>query len=104
MLLVPGGQALGTSPLRLDQRRGRTLQSTVFAACDADSKPLHQARKLHCVTAEASVMDYVVRAIEERFARSTDTPAPRRSRSRTPPRTPLRAPRGEQVPTMLRRR
>src|SRR4029077_19557452 len=59
----------GRRPVRLDQRRGRTLHSTVFAACDADSKPLHQARKLHCETAEAPVMDYVVRAIEERLAR-----------------------------------
>ena len=40
-------------------------------------KSLHRALKLHGVTAETSVMDYVVRVIEERLARSTRTPAPR---------------------------
>jgi predicted HicB family RNase H-like nuclease len=41
-------------------------------------KPLHRDVKLHCVTAETSVMDFVVKAIEEKLARSSDVPAKRR--------------------------
>jgi len=33
-------------------------------------KPLHRELKLHCVTAETSVMDFVVKALEEKLARS----------------------------------
>ena len=33
-------------------------------------KPLHRELKLHCVTAEKSVMDFVTKAIEEKLARS----------------------------------
>jgi predicted HicB family RNase H-like nuclease len=30
-------------------------------------KPLHRELKLHCVTAETSVMDFVTKAIEEKL-------------------------------------
>jgi hypothetical protein len=50
----------------------------VGAACDAYPKPLHRELKLHCVTAETSVMDFVVKAIEEKLAHSTGTSARRR--------------------------
>ena len=33
-------------------------------------KPLHRALKLHCVMAETSVMDFVVKALQEKLARS----------------------------------
>lgn len=33
-------------------------------------KPLHRELKLHCVTAETSVMDFVVKAIQEKLGRS----------------------------------
>ena len=32
-------------------------------------KSLHRSMKLHCVTAESSVMDFVVKAIEDKLAR-----------------------------------
>jgi predicted HicB family RNase H-like nuclease len=41
-------------------------------------KALHRALKLHCVTAETSVMDFVTKAIEEKLARSRGAPAKRR--------------------------
>jgi hypothetical protein len=37
-------------------------------------KPLHRELKLHCVTAETSVMDFVVKALEEKLARSGRAP------------------------------
>jgi hypothetical protein len=40
-------------------------------------EPLHRALKLYCVTAETSVMYFVVQAIEEKLACSTGT-SPRR--------------------------
>ena len=33
-------------------------------------KALHRELKLHCVTAETSVMDFVVKALQEKLARS----------------------------------
>jgi predicted HicB family RNase H-like nuclease len=33
-------------------------------------KPLHRELKLHCVMAETSVMDFVVKALEEKLTRS----------------------------------
>jgi predicted HicB family RNase H-like nuclease len=41
-------------------------------------KALHRDLKLHCVTAETSVMDFVTKAIEEKLARSSGAPAKRR--------------------------
>ncbi len=41
-------------------------------------KPLHRELKLHCVTTETSVMDFVTKAIEEKLARSGGAPAKRR--------------------------
>jgi predicted HicB family RNase H-like nuclease len=41
-------------------------------------KALHRELKLHCVTAETSVMDFVTKAIEEKLARSRRAPAKRR--------------------------
>jgi hypothetical protein len=41
-------------------------------------KSLHRALKLHCVTAETSVMEFVTKAIEEKLARSRGVPAKRR--------------------------
>jgi predicted HicB family RNase H-like nuclease len=41
-------------------------------------KSLHQELKVHCVTAETSVMHFVTQAIEERLARSGSTSAKRR--------------------------
>lgn len=32
-------------------------------------KALHRTLKLHCVTADTSVMDFVVKALEEKLAR-----------------------------------
>ena len=32
-------------------------------------KSLHRSMKLHCVTAESSVMDFVVKSIEDKLAR-----------------------------------
>jgi hypothetical protein len=43
-----------------------------------ESKPLHQALKLHCVTAETSVMGFVVKALEEKLAGLSEAPARRR--------------------------
>ena len=34
-------------------------------------KTLHRQLKLHCVTSDTSVMDFVVAAIEERLARAS---------------------------------
>jgi predicted HicB family RNase H-like nuclease len=36
-------------------------------------KTLHRALKLHCVTADVSVMDFVTQAIAERLARAEKT-------------------------------
>jgi predicted HicB family RNase H-like nuclease len=41
-------------------------------------KPLHRELKLHCVTADTSVMHFVTKAIEEKLARSNGAPAKRR--------------------------
>jgi hypothetical protein len=43
-------------------------------------KPLHRERllKLHCVTAETSVMDFVTKSIQEKLARGGKPPAKRR--------------------------
>jgi predicted HicB family RNase H-like nuclease len=41
-------------------------------------KSLHRKLKLHCVTAETSVMDFVTKAIEEKLARTRGAPARRR--------------------------
>ena len=41
-------------------------------------KSLHRELKLHCVTAETSVMDFVTQAIEEKLPRSSGAPAKRR--------------------------
>jgi hypothetical protein len=41
-------------------------------------KALQRELKLHCVTAETPVMDFVVKAIEEKLASSASTPAKRR--------------------------
>jgi predicted HicB family RNase H-like nuclease len=41
-------------------------------------KALHRELKLHCVTAETPVMDFVTKAIEEKLARSRRAPAKRR--------------------------
>jgi hypothetical protein len=38
-------------------------------------KSLHQELRLHCVTVDTSVMDFVVTAIEERLADSGGRPA-----------------------------
>jgi len=37
-------------------------------------KALHRELKLHCVTAETSVMDFVVKALQEKLARSAGAP------------------------------
>jgi predicted HicB family RNase H-like nuclease len=42
-------------------------------------KSLHRDLKLHCVTSETSVMDFVVRALEEKLGR---TKSPRRRASK----------------------
>jgi 4-hydroxy-3-methylbut-2-enyl diphosphate reductase IspH len=41
-------------------------------------KSLHRDLKVHCVTAEASVMEFVTKAIEEKLARAGSAPAKRR--------------------------
>lgn len=41
-------------------------------------KSLHRELKLHCVTADTSVMGFVVKALEEKLARSGGTLAKRR--------------------------
>jgi hypothetical protein len=41
-------------------------------------KSLHRALKLHCVTAETSVMEFVTKAIEEKLARTRRALAKRR--------------------------
>jgi hypothetical protein len=41
-------------------------------------KSLHRALRLHCVTAERSVRDFVVQALAEKLARAGSTPATRR--------------------------
>jgi hypothetical protein len=40
-------------------------------------KPLHRNLKLHCVTVDTSVMDFVVEAIKEKLTRSSGAPARR---------------------------
>jgi predicted HicB family RNase H-like nuclease len=37
-------------------------------------KPLHRELRLHCVTTETSVMDFVVKALEEKLAHSGGAP------------------------------
>ena len=45
-------------------------------------KQLHRELKLHCVSAETSVMEFVIKAIEEKLARAQRSkPAPKRSRA-----------------------
>jgi predicted HicB family RNase H-like nuclease len=41
-------------------------------------KSLHRALKLHCVSTETSVMEFVTKAIEEKLARSSRASAKRR--------------------------
>ena len=41
-------------------------------------KSLHRELKLHCVTADTSVMEFVTKAIEEKLARAGGAPAKRR--------------------------
>jgi hypothetical protein len=41
-------------------------------------KSLHRALKLHCVSTETSVMEFVTKAIEEKLARSSGASAKRR--------------------------
>jgi len=43
-------------------------------------KSLHRQLRLHCVTADTSVMDFVMRAIEEKLAGSGGRPVKRRGR------------------------
>jgi predicted HicB family RNase H-like nuclease len=40
-------------------------------------KALHHQLRLHCVTTDTSLMDFVVQAIAEKLARSGGTPATR---------------------------
>ena len=42
-------------------------------------KSLHRELKLRCVTTETSVMDFIVKALEEKLARSGSTPKRRRT-------------------------
>ena len=45
-------------------------------------KRLHRELKLHCVSAETSVMEFVIRAIEEKLARAQRSKAaPKRART-----------------------
>jgi hypothetical protein len=41
-------------------------------------KALHRELKLHCVTTETPVMDFVTKAIEEKLARAGGAPPKRR--------------------------
>lgn len=43
-------------------------------------KALHRRLKLHCVASDVSVMDFVVRALEERLHREADRSDRKRSR------------------------
>jgi hypothetical protein len=43
-------------------------------------KSLHRDLKLHCVTVDTSVMDFVVKAIAEKLAGSGGRPAKRRGK------------------------
>ena len=43
-------------------------------------KSLHQELRLHCVTVDTSVMDFVVKAIAEKLAGSGGRPAKRRGK------------------------
>jgi predicted HicB family RNase H-like nuclease len=43
-------------------------------------KVLHRRLKLHCVASDVSVMDFVVRALEERLQREGDRSDRKRSR------------------------
>jgi hypothetical protein len=42
-------------------------------------KSLHRKLRLHCVTADTSVMEFVTKAIEEKLARAGEPPAKRRN-------------------------
>jgi hypothetical protein len=46
----------------------------VDTANNSDPKDLHRDLKLHCVSAETSVMEFVTKAIEERLAAEASTP------------------------------
>ena len=46
-------------------------------------KSLHRDLKLHCVTVDTAVMDFVVKAIEEKLAGSGGRPAKGRGRRRS---------------------
>ena len=43
-------------------------------------KSLHRELRLHCVTVDTSVMDFVVKAIEEKLAGSGGRPVKRRGK------------------------
>jgi hypothetical protein len=42
-------------------------------------KSLHRDLRLHCVTTETSIMDFVTKAIQEKLAHPGDSPAKRRT-------------------------
>jgi hypothetical protein len=43
-------------------------------------KSLHRELRLHCVTADTSMMDFLVKAVEEKLAGSGSRPAERREK------------------------
>jgi predicted HicB family RNase H-like nuclease len=47
---------------------GREGEEVLVQLATRIPKELHRRLKLHCVTAESSVMDFVVKAIEEKLA------------------------------------
>jgi hypothetical protein len=73
------GELLGGERERRKEQHGGRRSSGVGAACDADfqaaaSKP----QVVHWVTVDTSVMDFVVKAIEEKLGRSGDSLTKRR--------------------------
>ena len=61
----------------MTRRRGQARDDSVVWVQLATRIPksLHRDLKLHCVTVDTSVMDFVVTAIEERLADSGGRPA-----------------------------
>jgi len=74
-LLLP--RATDTCRAMMSQARRtvprRTEERSVFLACRVP-KSLHHALKVHCVENQMQLMDFVIRALEERLAKESRKP------------------------------
>ena len=66
-------RAYGGRSVSFPRRHPAQVVRILAAAATRIPKGLHRKLKLHCVTAEASVMDFVTKAIGEKLAASSGT-------------------------------